>query len=438
MGMETTLSESNYARTLKEVNLFPEQPIMSPDEWSRIKDYYLALAPDSVTFEPTRLATKNSDLFKAKKVSINGLPPQTGAVEFSKDQSIVFGNILSGDLGYYDIDTKTHKKISLSGVPVHMNKKEDTTRVLIMGSFAPNNRSDGLLVRVVKQELLDTLIDGLVRPVHASYSDLNNDKREDIIISSFGYQIGSLDWFENTPDGYKKHTLSSTAGAIKTHIEDINEDGFVDILALFAQGDESFVLYLGDGTGSFKRQKLMQFPSTYGSSYFDYIDLDGDNRKDLIYVNGDNADFSSPIHKPYHGLRVFKNISANGEVSFEEILFIPINGAYKALPADFDLDGDLDIAVISHFPDYNRSPEESFLILENQEVNSFNYLLKPIQESFHGKWLSADASDFDQDGDIDLVLGNSPLMSLSDPKQYQSIWSSELTNFMILENQVIE
>jgi hypothetical protein len=288
----------------------------------------------------------------------------------------------------------------------------------------------------VGETVLDTLVSDLVRPVHASYSDLNGDGKEDIVISSFGYQVGSLDWFESTDNSYVRHTLKSTAGAVKTHIEDLNKDGFPDILALFAQGDEGFDLFLGDGKGGFTRKELLRFPSTYGSSYFDYVDLDSDGIQEILYVNGDNADFSTPILKPYHGIRIFKNTATKEDPVFEEVYFKALNGGYKAVPSDFDLDGDLDLAFISHFPDYGRTPEESFLILENQSKGSFNYVAKPVAESFDGKWMSMDAADYDGDGDIDIVLGNSPILALKDPVKFQSIWSNNLVNLMILENQL--
>ena len=44
------------------------------------------------------------------------------------------------------------------------------------------------------------------------------------------------------------------------------------------------------------------------------------------------------------------------------------------MPRDYDLDGDLDIAAISFFPDYHRYPEESFIYLENNgKLNFVDY-----------------------------------------------------------------
>ncbi len=53
-------------------------------------------------------------------------------------------------------------------------------------------------------------------------------------------------------------------------------------------------------------------------------------------------------------------------ISFNQKYFFPINGCYKAMARDFDGDGDLDIATISFFADYEHQPEEGFVYLENK------------------------------------------------------------------------
>lgn len=80
-----------------------------------------------------------------------------------------------------------------------------------------------------------------------------------------------------------------------------------------------------------------------------------------------------------------------------------MNGAYKAMVHDYDLDGDLDLAAISFFPDYSRYPEKSFVYLENTGYMQFKD--HSFAESSNGRWMVMDAGDMDADGDIDLALG---------------------------------
>ena len=102
-------------------------------------------------------------------------------------------------------------------------------------------------------------------------------------------------------------------------------------------------------------------------------------------------------------MRIYLN---DGSWNFKESWFFPLNGAFKAVAADFDGGGDLDIAAISYFPDYDKSPEESFVFLENIGTKS-HLEFKPhtFPDSARGRWLTMDVGDVDGDGDLDIVLG---------------------------------
>jgi hypothetical protein len=128
--------------------------------------------------------------------------------------------------------------------------------------------------------------------------------------------------------------------------------------------------------------------------------MNADGLEDVLYVCGDNADYP-PILKPYHGIRVYLQ---QANQSFVESLHLPLYGAYGAKAADFDLDGDLDIAAISFFPDYRRSTHGGFMFFE--QTTPGNYKRSTIAEAHLGRWIVMDAADMDQDGDLDLLLGS--------------------------------
>jgi hypothetical protein len=150
-------------------------------------------------------------------------------------------------------------------------------------------------------------------------------------------------------------------GAIKAYVNDYNHDGLPDIIALFAQGDESVFLFTNKGDATFDAKQVLRFPPSYGSSYFELDDFNKDGYPDIVYTCGDNADYS-PVLKPYHGVYIFLN---DGKNNFTQSFFYPLNGCYKAIAKDFDNDGDLDLATISFFADYKNHPEEGFVYLKN-------------------------------------------------------------------------
>ncbi len=195
--------------------------------------------------------------------------------------------------------------------------------------------------------------------------------------------------------------LDPSPGAIRFEIRDMTGDGYPDIVALFAQGDERIVLFENDGKGNFagRRRILARFPPVYGSMYFSMHDFNGDGKLDILYVNGDNFDYSRVL-KPYHGIRILEN---DGNNNFVERYFFPVYGAAHAVVADFDKDGDLDIVTTSNFADSARHPERGIMFLEN----TGRYRFEPYAFSIAsgGQWNLMATGDLNKDGWLDVIIG---------------------------------
>jgi hypothetical protein len=252
---------------------------------------------------------------------------------------------------------------------------------------------------------------------------------EDYLICEFGNYTGSLVAYENLGHGkFKAHVVYGLPGTLKVVIRDTNHDQWMDIVLLAAQGNEQIALLTNQGNFHFAISPLLRFPPVYGSSYFELVDFNKDGHFDILYTNGDNADFSN-ILKPYHGIRIFMN---DGNNKFTESWFYPMYGATKAIAHDFDQDGDLDIASISFFPDFDRHPEEGFLYFENVGNQFTPY---SVSASSSGRWLVMDASDIDKDGDYDLVLGAYNMNFFVPPKLLDQ-WSKKDISLLVLINTV--
>ena len=379
--------------------------LMTLEEWNKITHYYLAQSP----VEPLPRENKSPSIqiglegFKTIIPAFRNSQPVTTMVKIdSLSKGIFFGDGLSRQLYVSDPAFNTVDSFSVGVGISNLVIKDNKLMVLTMGVLQPSDLKIGQLLSIDKNSGTSTvLLDSLQRPVHASYADLNNDGREDIVICEFGNITGQLGWFENLDKGnYRKHILRPLPGAIRTELRDINNDGLTDIIAMMAQGDEGIFLFKNQGGGKFLEERLLHFPPTYGSNYFEMVDMNGDGYADILATNGDNGDYP-PILKAYHGIRVYLN---NKQNKFGEAFFLPMNGAGKAMAVDFDKDGDLDIASISFFPDHESIPAEGFLLWENQGDNT--YKPSSFNEVSEGNWISMDAGDFDGDGLQDIVIGN--------------------------------
>jgi hypothetical protein len=253
------------------------------------------------------------------------------------------------------------------------------------------------------------LIDSLLRPVFVQQYDFAKDGSTEFVICEFGNNRGRLALYRLRGAGYQRQILDASPGAIRFEIRDLTGDGAPDIVALFAQGDERIVLFENDGKGNFTGQQriLARFPPVYGSMYFSMHDFNGDGYPDIVYVNGDNFDFSRVL-KPYHGVRILEN---DGKNNFRERYFFPVYGAARAEVADFDRDGDLDILVTSNFADFANHPERGIVYLEN--IGGYHFRPYAFSIASNSQWNLTATADLDHDGWPAVIIGSMNLQSIA-------------------------
>ena len=223
--------------------------------------------------------------------------------------------------------------------------------------------------------------------------------------------------------------LLNKPGGINVRIRDFNKDGLPDIALIIAQSQEGIHLFLNKGNGQFEQMDIRRRHPAWGYSHMEVVDFDQDGDLDLLVTNGDNGDIKAAPMRPYHGVRLLLN---DGQNNFEEKFFWPQNGAFGALPEDFDGDGDIDIIAISYFPNYANTPSECLVYLENQ--GDLKFAASTFSNNTSGRWLVLDKGDIDGDGDIDVVLGAFNEFQGQRPQKIQKIWENEGTSIMILKN----
>ena len=415
---------------------------VSFENWMKIVEYYTLNAPQKLTPAKSPVAPEKSwSIFELKK-------PDHSIFPFAKTM-LVSVDTATNDIYTSDGNTKflyrwnnllqIKDSIYLSSPAVSakfVNDKDGSRKAIVatLGTILPSDISEGQLLQLnVAKKLMpgDTLAKNLPRPVQSVAADFNNDGLTDLVICGFGHLKGGLYWLQQLPQGgYRKNSIIDVPGSIQAVVQDFNNDGWQDLMVLFAHDDESIRLYTNDKKGSFTTKRILTFPPVFGSSSFQLVDFNNDGLMDILYTCGDNSDLSI-ILKPFHGFYIYLN---KGNFNYEQSYFYPINGCTKAVAADFDKDGDLDIATIAFFADFKNNPGEKFLYFEQDKALHFLPHSPPIERN--GRWICMDIADYDKDGDLDIILGNfaSGYIILKD---YRPDWDFT-TPFIILENKIKE
>ncbi len=376
---------------IRQAGIFPDSARLSLNSWQRIVSYYDALAPATLPLPTEPNLNRSLTSFTPQPVSL-GL--STGGLTTMLRQHPETGDIYlaDGTRMLYQLDatgeTKDFFEVTSPVADLHFGS-DANLYLLTVGNLDPHDEPLGELLIMDARGNHQSLIQGLSRPVHMNWHDLDQDGQEDVIICEFGNHIGRLSWFRSTGgDTFEKRVLWENPGAVKTVVRDLDEDGQPDLLVLMAQGREGVYAFYNQGEGQFDMKPLLQFPPVYGSSDFELADVDGDGDEDLLLVQGDNADLS-PVLKPYHGLRIYRN---EGDHRFTEAYFYPMYGATRIVSQDFDADDDPDIAVSAYFPNLPTNDSlvdapRSFVYLENTSTDSLEFVPHSLGGLNQGRWL---------------------------------------------------
>lgn len=414
---------------VRKYGMFPPKPLVDEQKWQAIKDFYLKNAPEKLPEVPRKNIAVGDLPFEVIEAKTRLSPPSATFVRFSDDGSFYVGDANSQSLLHFNKNQQLLQAGKTREGAVWINESEKNLWITVMGSFSPTDAPKGFIMTLPKDGKggPQLPIQNLKRPVHTVMEDFNQDGKTDVVVCEFGKWTGGLSMFLQEATGFKKVVLDSRPGATKAYARDWNKDGLMDVVALFAQGDEGIDVYINQGNGSFKKQKLISFPPSNGSSFFNLYDYDGDGREDIFYTAGDNADFN-PVLKPYHGVYVFHH---EEDGKFRQSFFYQLNGAYAVIPNDYDNDGDLDMAAISFFPDYQNQPEESFVYLQNN--GDWNFSAHTFENPTRGRWMVMDAGDYDRDGDTDLILGSLAFEVIPEMGLVQK-WMESGLPYVILKN----
>jgi len=296
------------------------------------------------------------------------------AQQFIENSDITLKGIIYGEAVWINTDDNPKKELLISGYDTDYNN--------FSGIYSFQTNNGGLSPNNVEAYAYANL----------EKFDYNNDGLMDIIIN--GYNANDTEQVRlllNTGDGSFTEQILSIPGTSSGQmaIADLNNDNLNDIIITGVSPDFDYVakVYIQDNLGAFTEQTSPLFGNSFGDILI--FDANNDGNKDVL-MTGFNNSFN-PDTKLYLN---------NGNAEFTENETANIMGVYfsSTNAGDYDNDGDLDL-IISGF-DTSYTP---FSALYNNDGDG-NFSLNSEVSLIQLYWGSADFVDYDNDGDIDIFL----------------------------------
>ena len=298
----------------------------------------------------------------------------------------------------------------------HLNLKKEDIKTLFMedkSQFFPThkhveNNFDDFESQVLLPHKMSNFGPAL------AVGDLNKDGLDDYFVGGASTHTGQL--FYQTKNGFVKQDstcfiedkISEDVGAL---IFDADNDGDNDLYVVsggyeFAPQDKSLQdrLYINDGTGGFtKATKVLPEMPISGSKVY-HTDFDKDGKEDLLVLGRQKPKAYPHPESSY----LLKNVGANGASKFEFFNddynnpFKNMGMATGAVITDFNNDDWPDIIVVGEWMPIRVFQNVKAGFVEVSEE-------KGLTKDSTGWWWDISEGDFDNDGDMDYIVGNNGL-----------------------------
>ena len=338
-------------------------------------------------------------------------------------RKIVLKNPAINKLHHLDFGSSELTYSSSVQKPEFFLHTEDTTRL-------PSFRHKENPYQDFKREPLLTQIFSRLGPGMA-VGDVNGDGFEDFFIGGASGQSGEL-WLQNqdgsfirsTSNPWSQHQDQEDMGVLLFDV-----DGDVDLDLYIASGGNEELeetgfyrdrLYINDGKGNFSFASDQLEDVQASASCVVAGDFDNDGDLD-VFVGGRILTGQYPLPP-----RSFLLRNENGKLVDRTEQIAPglerVGLVSGALWTDFDDDGDLDLIVVGQWM--------PITVFENVKGKFQNSTEKLGLNQHTGWWNSITGADLDNDGDTDYIIGNLGLNSRlkASPEQPLSIYALDFDN----------
>ncbi|SNZ00809.1 VCBS repeat-containing protein [Flagellimonas pacifica] len=237
--------------------------------------------------------------------------------------------------------------------------------------------------------------------------DVNNDGLEDFFVGGATWFSGAI--YVQKPSGKFERTAQPDLEVDKksedtaAHFFDANNDGYLDLYVASgsyeAEPDSSVLhdrLYINNGTGQFVKDEDALPPSKNYGSCIASLDFDQDGDQDL-FVGGRTEKGKYPYAAPSYILQnengSFKDVTPTRGKDVQQLGMVT-----DAISTDFDQDGDDDLILVGEWMPITFLKNENGYLKNVTGSMGFSHTA--------GWWNTIEAHDLDNDGSTDYVLGN--------------------------------
>lgn len=288
--------------------------------------------------------------------------------------------------------------------------------------FRDNTLLSGISYLHQERDYIDFSVQRLLPHKFSQYGpaiavgDINGDQLEDFFVSgSYGYsgkffiQKAGGGFIEKylQPDASMENKQQEDGGVL---LFDVDNDGDLDLFIAGggyenSKGSDNYIdrFYINDGKGNFVQDLNAIPPANISKSCVKAADYDGDGDLDL-FVGGRVYPEKYPLPVSSYILR---NDSKPGSIHFTDVTkevapgLVDLGLVCDMLWTDFDNDGSTDMLLAGEWM--------PLTIFKNENGKFKNITPGSGLDTLHGWWTSLCAGDFDNDGDIDYIAGNTGL-----------------------------